>query len=65
MRNQTVALALSSGRISGGTLLFYSQAARGPELDLSKSDYYLRAFEKRTGVTLWERQRISLRTARP
>ncbi len=38
------------------TLLFYSQAARGPELALSKSDYYLRAFDKRTGKMLWERQ---------
>ena len=36
------------------TLLFYSQAARKADLNLSDSEYYLRAFDKATGRTLWE-----------
>jgi quinoprotein glucose dehydrogenase len=46
----------SGGPVVTKTLLFYSQAARGPKLELSESDYYLRAFDKHTGETLWERQ---------
>jgi quinoprotein glucose dehydrogenase len=46
----------SGGPLLTKTLLFYSQAARGPELELSETDYDLRAFDKRTGEVLWERQ---------
>jgi len=46
----------SGGPLLTKTLLFYSQAARGPELELSETDYYLRAFDKRTGEVLWVRQ---------
>ena len=46
----------SGGPMVTKTLLFYSQAARGPDLSMSKTEYYLRAFDKYNGEKLWERQ---------
>jgi quinoprotein glucose dehydrogenase len=44
----------SGGPVVTKTLLFYSQAARGPDLEMSETDFFLRAFDKQTGEELWE-----------
>ena len=44
----------SGGPLLTKTLLFYSQAQRDLDLKLSKTEFYVRAFDKATGETRWE-----------
>lgn len=46
----------SGGPLLTKTLLFYSQAQRDIKLELSESEYFMRAFRKTTGETLWEKK---------
>ena len=46
----------SGGPLVTKSLLFYSQAQREVNLSLSRSNYFLRAFDKSSGETVWERK---------